>query len=150
MSKTKIKVKKLREDAVLPTFATEGSIGFDLTILERGKHLGGNTYVYHTGIAIEPPKGYYTEVVPRSSISKTGYILANSVGIVDNDYRGEVLVVLTKLHSGDYETPDILAGGPIRIAQLIIRKEVKLPFEIVTELSDTKRGAGALGSTGKK
>lgn len=150
MSKTKIKIKKLREDAVIPKLAEDGSIGFDLTILERGKHLGGNTYVYHTGIAIEPPKGYYTEVVPRSSISKTGYILANSIGIVDNSYRGEVLVVLTKLPNGTYETPDILADGPIRIAQLIIRKEVKLGFELVSELSETARGAGALGSTGKK
>lgn len=141
-----INVKKLRADAVLPLNAEEESIGFDVTILEKGKQLGPNTHLYHTGIAIQPPPGYYTELVPRSSISKTGYFMANSFGVIDNSYTGELLIALTKI---DENAPDILAEGPIRIAQLITRKEIKYKYKLVDELKQTKRADGAFGSTGK-
>lgn len=141
-----IKFKKLREDAVLPTKGTQFSSGFDLTIVEAGKQFG-NVILYKTGIAAEPPFGYYFESFPRSSISKTGYMMANSVGIIDEDYRGEIMVPLVKL---DLNAPDILADGPVRVAQLILKKNYEFPVEEATELSESVRGAGGFGSTGAK
>lgn len=143
-----IKVKKLREDAVVPSKGSEESAGYDVTILSLAKQ-NGVVSVYHTGIAIQPPDNLPIcfDMFPRSSISKTGYIMANSIGLIDNDYRGELLVALIKI---DADAPDILANGPVRIAQLVPKVYYNFPVEVVEELTDTVRGEGGWGSTGTK
>jgi dUTP pyrophosphatase len=143
-----IKVKKLRPDAVIPSKGSSQAAGYDITILEKGKEFGAAS-LYHTGIIVEPPEGMPIcfDLFPRSSIIKTGYILANSIGLIDNDYRGEMMVALIKI---DPNAPDILANGPVRIAQLVPKVFYNFPVEVVEELSDTVRAEGGFGSTGTK
>ena len=88
MKKWKLKIKIHDENAVIPTKAGDQEVGYDLTAINFVKRLGTNTFMYDTGISVEPPAGYYTEIVPRSSIVKSGYILTNSIGIIDPTYRG--------------------------------------------------------------
>ena len=137
------KYVKTREDAIAPKKVSKTDTGFDVTILEAVKSYGDVT-LYTTGLIVQPTDGYYFDLVARSSISKTGYILANGVGIIDQDYRGEVLVALRKV---DKLVPDIKL--PIKIAQLIPRKWYDCePVEVVNEaLSETKRNDGGFGSS---
>ena len=97
--------------------------------------------MYDTGIAVCPPDGYYTEVVPRSSLTKTGYMLANSVGIIDSSYRGSIKVVV----SGDNSLDDLTL--PFKGFQLILRKLEEVEVVEVDDLDDTVRGDGGFGST---
>lgn len=137
-----LKVELLRLDAQLPSKARVSDSGYDLTLLdERKRH--GAVVLYGTGISVEPPDGWYLDVVARSSIVKRGYIVANSVGIIDRAYRGEILVPLIKI---DPSAPDLEL--PARVMQLIPRPVVHFPVEIATRLSTTGRGAGGFGSTG--
>ena len=142
-----IKVKKLNKNAKLPFRATEGSAGADLfacidddIILKSGERM-----LIPTGIAIEldnPQCGAF--IFPRSSLSfKNGVSLANCVGVVDSDYRGEVKVALIN-HS---DTDFVIHNGD-RIAQLVIMPVIIPSFEVAEELNDTDRGAGGFGSTG--
>ncbi len=141
-----IKVKKVDENAVIPTRATTGSVGYDLTAIKLYKRVSENTYLYDTGIQIAPPRGYYTEIVPRSSLIKTGYILANSIGVIDSDYRGNVMIALTKV---DQSAPDLEL--PFTKCQLLVRKEeIDFVFEPAETLEETVRGNGGFGSTDKK
>ena len=87
-------VKKLREDAVIPQKAHTTDTGYDLWILDKHKELDNGVVMYSTGLQIQPPWGLYFEIVPRSSIIKSGYIQANSIGVVDSGYRGELFVPL--------------------------------------------------------
>ena len=140
----KLKFKKLREDAVIPKYATEGSAGLDLVATSEDVSNYPLYVEYGTGLAVEIPFGHVGLLCPRSSISNTVYSVANSLGIIDSDYRGELKVRLRKTsHLGkDYNVGD-------KIAQLVI---VPIPmFEVmeVDELSDTQRGSGGFGSTGK-
>jgi dUTP pyrophosphatase len=115
----KLRVKKCDPDAVIPTKAHPSDTGYDLTLIRVSKDMsrGGQTIImFDTGIAVCPPDGYYTEVVPRSSLSKTGYMLANSVGIIDQSYRGSIKVVLTGDETLHYLQP------PFKGFQLILRK----------------------------
>jgi dUTP pyrophosphatase len=138
--------KKTSEQAVTPSRATSGSVGYDLTAISLFKKVSDTTYLYDTGLQIAPPKGYYTEIVPRSSLIKTGYMLANSIGIIDNDYRGNLLIALNKI---DQKAPDLEL--PFTRCQLIFRKEeVNMNFTEVDNLDDTERGSGGFGSTDKK
>ena len=98
--------------------------------------------MYDTGITCCPPPGYYTEIVARSSIVKTGYILTNGIGIIDPSYRGTLRICLTKV---DDTKPDITV--PFRLAQLIVRKIENIDIIKVQELSETDRGDGGFGST---
>lgn len=143
-----IRVKKLRDDAVVPSKGSAAAAGYDITILEKGKSFGAAS-LYHTGICIQPPDDLPIcfDLFPRSSIIKTGYILANSIGLIDNDYRGELMVALIKV---DPDAPDILANGPVRIAQLVPKIFYNFPVEVVEELTDTVRSDGGFGSTGTK
>ena len=137
-----IKVLKKREDAVLPTRAHSTDSGWDLTVVDIYKKIGDVT-LYDTGIVVQPPEGYHTEIFPRSSISKTGYMLANSIGLVDQSYLGTILIALRKV---DGNSPDIEL--PCKIAQLVLRKREDATMELVEDLEDTERGAGGFGSTG--
>ena len=139
----RVKVFKVDEDAVIPSKHRESDVGFDLTILKESKRFNSKTVLYDTGIKLDIPNGYYVEVVPRSSLSKSGYMLANSVGIIDQSYRGNIYVALTKVveEANDIELP-------FKCCQMIIRKQVYARItESLTELDNTERNAGGFGST---
>lgn len=138
----RILVQRTRPDAVLPSKERVSDSGYDLTLLYEAKRHGG-VVLYGTGLVVEPPAGWYFDVVPRSSIVKRGYLLANSVGIIDRSYRGEILVPLWK---ADPSAPELEL--PARVAQLIPRPIVHFPVDAVESLSRTERGSGGFGSTG--
>ena len=131
------------KNAVLPTYGSEQAVGMDLTVISLEKKLGENTSLFDTGLVVYPPEGYYTEIVPRSSISKSGYVLANSVGIIDPDYTGSLKIALTKV---DPSKPDLVL--PCKICQIILRKIEKFHVqELAFPPPETKRGSGGFGST---
>lgn len=143
----KVTVKKLDERAVLPKYGSEYAAGADLYAVADGEVeiAPGETKLVHTGLAMEIPEGYAGLIYARSGLaSKKGLAPANKVGVVDADYRGEVMVAL---HNHSNATQKIDAGE--RIAQLVVAPFLKVDFEETEELSDTVRGAGGFGSTGK-
>lgn len=142
-----IKVKKLHEKAMLPTYGSSEAAGADLyACLDASVTvLPGDTAWISTGIALEVPKGYAGLIYARSSLGvKRGLAPANKVGVVDSDYRGEIRVVL--LNHG--KEPQTIEHGE-RIAQFVITPVLTPPYEETNELSDTNRGVGGFGSTGK-
>jgi dUTP pyrophosphatase len=144
----KIAVKKLDERAVLPTYGSEFAAGADLYALleEELTFLPGETKFVHTGLAIEVPEGYAGLVYARSGLaSKRGLAPANKVGVIDSDYRGEVMVAL---HNHSTKAQTIQSGE--RIAQLVVTPFLKVEFVESETLSETVRGEGGFGSTGTK
>ena len=144
----KVAIKKLDERAVLPTYGSEFSAGADLYALldEALTILPGETKFVHTGIAIEVPEGYAGLVYARSGLaSKRGLAPANKVGVIDADYRGEVMVAL---HNHSTIAQTIQSGE--RIAQLVITPFLKAEYFESETLSETVRGTGGFGSTGTK
>lgn len=141
-----VKFKKLSENAVTPFYNHEGfDAGLDLTaISESINQTHDYGYIeYGTGLAIEIPKGYVGLLFPRSSISKTGMMLANSVGVVDHGYSGEVKLRF-KYVSG---TTKYIVGD--KVAQLVVLPYPQIKLMEVGELSDSERGSGGFGSSGK-
>ncbi len=144
----KLKIKKLDERATIPTYGTEFSAGADLYNLKDcditvEPH---KTVLVKTGIALEIPEGYCGLIFARSGLAtKRGLAPANKVGVIDADYRGEIMV---SLHNHT-DLPASVEGGE-RIAQLAIVPFLKAEFEETDELSETVRGVGGFGSTGKK
>ena len=143
----KINIKRLDERATLPTYGTEYSAGADLYNLDAPVEIAPHTTVLvHTGIALEIPEGYCGLVFARSGLAtKRGLAPANKVGVIDSDYRGELMVALHN-HS---DKPATVEGGE-RVAQLAIVPFLKAEFTEVDELSDTLCGEGGFGSTGTK
>ena len=142
-----IRVKKLKENAILPTYGSAGAAGADLyaCLDEAVTIFPGETVWIPTGIALEVPAGCAGLVYARSSLGvKRGLAPANKVGVIDSDYRGEIRVVLLN-HGKEPQT--ILSGE--RVAQFIITPVLTPAYEEVPELSDTPRGTGGFGSTGK-
>ncbi len=140
----KVKIKKLVPEAQIPMYATKGSNAMDIVAVSK-KLVNQDSFgyiEYGTGLAFEIPEGYGLFLLPRSSISKTGLILANSIGLGDSDFRGEISFRFKHI-SG---TPDYNIGD--RIGQLLILETPKIEFEEVEELSQTERGSGGYGSTG--
>lgn len=131
--------------AVTPTKAHPSDIGYDLTVIDVFKKISDRITLFETGIAVTPPSGYYIEIVPRSSLSKTGYMLANSVGTIDPDYTGTLKVALIKV---DSDMKDIEL--PFTRCQMILRKAEYADLECVETLNSTKRGDGGFGSSDKK
>lgn len=143
-----MKIKKLNENAVIPTYGTEYSAGADLYACtdEDITINPGETELIKTGIAIEIPVGYAGFIYARSGLaSKKGLAPANKVGVIDADYRGEIMVALYNQSN----EPQVIAAKE-RIAQLVIAPFLKVEFEEVDELTETVRGAGGFGSTGTK
>lgn len=141
-----IKVKKLNEKAILPTYGSEYAAGADLyACLDEPVTINPHeTVMIKTGLAMELPEGYAGLIYPRSGMaSKRGLAPANKVGVVDPDYRGEFMVALHN-HSEAAATVE----PEERIAQLVITPFLTASFEEAEELSDTVRGAGGFGSTG--
>ena len=146
-----VKIKKLHKDAVIPKYETVGSVGMDLTAVSKEYDEHGNV-VFGTGLAIQIPEGYYADLRPRSSISKYDLVLANSVGTIDADYRGELILkfkpsVYFGVNRGDDDGVMYDVGD--RIAQIIIKPYPKVSFVEVDELTETERGTGGFGSTNK-
>lgn len=141
-----LKVKRLRPNARLPERATDGSSGLDLfACIEGADHvvLDRRPVRVGTGIAIEFPRGFDVQVRPRSGLALKG--VGVTLGTIDSDYRGEVLVTMHLF--GDAEEYRINNGD--RIAQLVVTRLGELPVTEVGELSDTARGSGGHGSTGQ-
>lgn len=155
----KVRIKKLNENAVIPKYATSGSAGMDLTAVSRTIDEYGNL-VYGIGLAFEIPKGYVGLIFPRSSVSKHPLSMKNCVGVIDSDYRGEVKVKFGLFTHKFVEKSNgrIVADGCSRgyfyevgdrVAQIIIIPYPEIEFEEAEELSETDRGSGGYGSTGR-
>ena len=142
-----VRVKKLHPNAVLPTYGSQEAAGADLyACLEETVTIQpGETAWIPTGIALEVPKGCAGLVFARSSLgAKRGLAPANKVGVIDSDYRGEIRVVLLN-HSKEAQT----VGNGERVAQFVITPVLTPVYEEAEELTDTSRGTGGFGSTGK-
>jgi len=148
----KIKIKKLRSDVEIPTYATSGAAGFDLRASQDATIYPNGTAFIGTGLAFEIPEGYEMQIRPRSGMSaKTKVRVANSPGTIDSDYRGEVKIILDNIYdknTGNMDAYTIRKGD--RIAQGVICPVLQVEFEEVEELDETERGEGGLGSTGSK
>ena len=140
----KIKVKRLNELAILPTKAHSTDAGFDLYATSKTYDNDGNV-VYGCGLAFEIPEGYMGLVFPRSSNANKLLLLSNSVGVIDAGYRGEVTAKFKRLYpisQGEYAIGE-------RFAQLIVMPIPAVEFEEAEELSESERGVGGYGSSGK-
>lgn len=142
----KVKVKKLTDSAIIPTFGSVESAGGDLYNAGDNVEIKpSQTVLIGTGLAVEIPEGYVGLVYARSGLAtKSGLAPANKVGVIDSDYRGEIKVALFN-HSTETRT---VAKGD-RIAQMVIAPYLKVEYDEVEDLTDTTRGAGGFGSTGK-
>lgn len=146
----KVQIKKLKENAQIPTYGTDYAAGADLyACIDETVSIGpGETVMIGTGVAIEIPEGYAGLVFARSGLScKKGLAPANKVGVIDSDYRGEIKVALHN-HNISGEAVEIPNGE--RIAQISIVPYLKAEFEEVGELTETKRGEKGFGSTGNR
>ena len=141
-NKLTIKFKKMHPHAVIPTYAKEGDAAMDLYAVEHMKDKHGN-HVYFTGVALEIPEGFVGLLFPRSSVSKTSMSLANSVGVIDSGYRGEIM--LKYRHVGGSNS---IYVSEDRVGQLMIIPHPRIELIEVEELSSTERGKGGFGSTG--
>jgi dUTPase len=164
------KIKLLDDKAVVPTRAHETDTGYDVTMIGVEK-IVGDVIFFKTGFSIQPPSGHYYDVVPRSSISKLPLELANQVGVLDEHYRGEVLVAIRVTHPNMGQSHEFtsFANGIVKIfgkrpvsmrnvaqlilthkpvlTQMILRERIDSEFVEVSDLSETVRGAGGFGST---
>ena len=152
-----VKIKKLHENAVIPSYAQDADAGMDLVATSKSYDDHGNV-VYGTGLAFEIPKGYAGFLFPRSSNAKKDLILGNSVGVIDSGYRGEVVFKFKALDTKyledgrlTYTKKDFMTSYNVgdRIGQIIIMPYPQIEFNEVDELSDSERGQGGFGSTGK-
>lgn len=145
----KVSFKKLNANATVPSYGSKSAAGADIYACTDGENIviaPGETKMVHTGIALEIPEGYAGLVYARSGIAtKRGLAPANKVGVIDSDYRGEIMV---SLHNHSSDVQEITDGE--RIAQLVIAPYLAVEFSQVDELSDTERGSGGFGSTGNK
>ena len=141
----KVNIKKLVESAVIPNYTKIGDAGMDLTATSKW-YDDDNNVCYGTGIAMEIPKGYVGLVFPRSSNAKQDLILSNSVGVIDSGYRGEITFKF-KLVEDRHLAKDYNVGD--RVGQIIIMPYPKIEFNEVEELSETERGCGGYGSSGR-
>ena len=143
-----VNIKKLNEKAIVPTYGSEFSAGADLYACEEGEITiaPGQTRLVHTGISMAIPQGFVGLIYARSGLaSKRGLAPANKVGVIDSDYRGEIMVALHN-HSNEPQT----IGDGERIAQRVFTAYMEADFLEVDELDSTVRGEGGFGSTGRK
>ena len=152
-----VKIKKVNSLAQIPSYAKDGDAGMDLIATSIISETPSQI-TYGLGIALEIPKGFVGLVFPRSSIRKTRLQLSNSVGVIDSGYRGELQATFNKVFGGDrfydetkntQDTSNDFYKVGDRIAQIIIIPYPQIQFEEVNELSDSDRGEGGFGSTGK-
>lgn len=144
---SRVKIKKLNEMAIIPTRGSKDAAGYDLyaAIPESIRINPHETVKVGTGLAFELPRGTFGAIFPRSGLAtKSGLRPANCIGVCDSDYRGEYIIAV----HNDSNTSQIIHPGE-RIAQLILLPYIPMEFQEVKELSETERGAGGFGSTGK-
>lgn len=140
-----MKIVKKDKRAIVPTYGTEGSAGMDMYSIESVDIIPGETVMVHTGVCMEIPQKFFGAVYPRSGIAaKRGLRLANCVGVIDSDYRGEIIV---PIHNDSPVVQHIDCGE--RIAQMIIQPYIHPNLVVVDSLSDTDRGEGGFGHTGR-
>lgn len=174
MKKLQVKFKLLEENALVPSRQNETDSGWDLTMIGV-KKIVGDVIFFGTGISVQPPEGYYFEIVPRSSISSLPLGLANNVGIIDNGYRGEIIVPIRVFHSQmgeerlshttfpsgiikmngmSLQSMDAIAKKILEIkpklCQMILRKAIDFEAVVDENLTETSRGEGGFGSTDSK
>lgn len=143
-----VKFKKLHPDAVLPTKAKLGDAGLDLTTVDGGiMSEDGSQITYSTGLAVELPPGHVGLLFPRSSIVKTALTLGNSVGVIDEGYRGEIKAVFNRVQTNILQKWAVYKKGD-RIVQLVVLPIPEITTEWAEELSSTERGEGGWGSSG--
>lgn len=144
-----VKAKKLVDNAVIPQYAHTTDAGLDLVATSVETDEYGN-WVYHTGLAFEIPDGYVGLIFPRSSLSKYFLSLTNCVGVIDSGYRGEVMLKFNILQQVEdwYKPKDVYKVGD-KIGQMIILPYPKVTLIESDELSESDRGEGCFGSTGK-
>lgn len=148
MQKTLVRFKKVREGATTPTYGSTYAAGADLYACEGGEvEIGAHeTVLVHTGIAAEIPEGLVGLVYARSGLACKRHLApANKVGVIDSDYRGEIMVALHN-HSDEKQ----VIADKERIAQMVLTPYITAEYEEVEELSSTVRGEGGFGSTGRK
>lgn len=137
-----IRWSKTDSRAVKPFKSRVSDSGYDLTLISEIKR--SNTVIfYDTGLKVAPPFGYYFDLVPRSSLAKSGYILANCVGVIDRAYTGSIKVALMKI---DVDAPELEL--PARVVQVILRPIIHVDMDEVEDIEDSSRGSGSFGSTG--
>lgn len=142
----KLRIKKLNQEVTTPEYKTTGASGMDISSIEEVLLAPMERKLIHTGIFLEPDKGYEIQLRPRSGTSiKKGLTLVNCVGTIDEDYRGEVCVPIINLS----QTFQTIEKGE-RIAQMVVSPYIQAEIEVVDELSDTERGDKGFGSTGAK
>lgn len=142
-----VKIKKLNDNAVMPAKAHATDAGFDLYCTSIEIDWEKRQLVCHTGLAFEIPDGYVGLIFPRSSVSNKPLMMANSVGVIDSGYRGEVtakfnITGMQEIYANNYQVGD-------KIAQMIIIPYPEINFVESEKLSDTDRGSGGYGSTGR-
>ena len=142
----KIRFKRLHPAAVAPKQGTLGAAGFDLTATSRKWDDDLNVWEYGTGIAVEIPHGHVGLLFPRSSVYKTGNIMSNCCGVIDSDYRGEIMA---KFYVNNWHIGQLHYAPGDRIAQLVIVPIPEVEYVEVDKLTETERGTGGYGSTGK-
>ena len=143
--------QKLSDKAVVPQQPRSGDVGIDLWLCDHKKTLketdapNDNIVYFMTDLAVKPPPGYYYELLPRSSFHKTGWALANNVGVIDPAYRGNIIAACHKLYP-EAEIPEL----PCKAVQLVLRKMcIPTTVDLVEQLDNTTRGEGGFGSTNK-
>ena len=171
MNEINIKCKQLDEKAVIPFYAKEGDACMDITAIDLEYDLKNDRYIYHTGLAFEVPEGYYMDLRPRSSNTKCDFYIPNAPGTLDAGYRGELLVVFKrrdKIALEDFAmlfkgcdpnqvmtayVNSMLSIAPYvpgdRVCQMQVLPRPNVNIEVVEELSESERGEGGFGSTGK-
>lgn len=144
-------VQVLEFGAVVPTRAHESDTGLDVTPIALRKQLRNDTWLLGTGLAVKPPTGLYIDMVGRSSISKTDVMISNAFGVIDEQYRGELMIAVTLKPGTDPSTFDptaLITGKPL--AQLVLRPLLVADVQVTDELDATERGAGGFGHTDTK
>ncbi len=140
-----VKIKKLHQNSVIPTYAKVGDVGLDLTATSLS-YKDDLFLEYGTGLAIEIPAGFGGFIFPRSSISNYDLSLCNSVGVIDTNYIGEIKIRFKILHN--YQVDKKIYNIGDRICQLVILPVPKIEFELTEELKDSIRGSSGFGSSG--
>lgn len=145
-----LKYTKTSENAIIPTRTHPSDIGLDLSAISYIKNLNSSTILLETGLIVNPPEGYYVEIVSRSSLSKSYWMLANSIGIIDPNYRDSLKIALTLKQSNDsLETLTNKIEYPFRCCQIILRKIEYVELEESNIDVNTDRGLGCFGSSDK-
>ena len=146
MEKLKVKITKIKDNAIIPSYAHEGDAGMDLYSTEDYLIKPRERILISTGIKIALPKGYEAQVRPKSGLAiNKGLTVLNTPGTIDSDYRGEIGVILINLSDEEYQIKK-----ETKVAQVVFKKVYEAEFEEVNNLDETTRDEGGFGSTGLK